>query len=328
MVGVLKFSHILPHLACFLAGWGIVAALRPLLPAEWNSKSSQSPGLPTKTERPPPSVDPAGGERLLKRLIAALPPSEKIDPFSVDSDPFSRDSEDPSTPPPSLQQFVAEALREIGLKPDGSLTGPDSPLAGAEAEARHDVYLAIVTGGLDGACAWHNGRDLDYSFRHGRVTAMEIHDDFAALLPGPAASDDFRRCLYDHLALLNPDAASVLLDSLPEKDATGAKYWAVREHRSDFDPDGFLAVIETIPAPGDAAAIASRQSAWSSNTPRFLKTHGGDYFRWVETLPAGSDRDLAAEALLDRLKDGDPADYNRVRAAITDPAIQRRFAPR
>jgi hypothetical protein len=300
-------GRILLHLAAALAGWGIVKSLRPSFP----DQSPDGEGIATHSApagrlRAVVPADRPAGELLLKRLAAgdSLPEVEYGEPRS-------------------MAEKYAEALQDIGIDPvtfSSSYPGFDP--------TRKDLCYSILQNFLASSLEWHDGRDLRYAFRHGRMEAMEIHDIFAAELPILAGTDLIRRSLYDLIADQDPDRAEVLLEPLAEAEAAGARLWAARAFASGFTLESFLALMRNLPEPEEDEGNGGRRDAWRDRTPSFLERHGGEYLRWVEQLPPGADRDAAAAALLDYLDPGDPALVTRFRSLIEDPDLSADPAPR
>lgn len=299
-------ARILLHLAAALAGWGIVQSLRPSFPDQsLDGQGIADHSAPAGKFRAAVPADRPAGELLLKRLAAgdSLPDVNHGD---------SR-----------LAENYAEALQDIGIDPatfSSSYPGFDP--------TRKDLCYSILQNILASSLEWHGGRDLRHAFRHGRIEAMEIHDLFAAEIPILAGTDLIRLSLYDQIADLDPARAAILLETLPEERATGAKHWAARSFVSGFTPESFLGLMRSLPRPEGDKADAGRQSAWRKRTVQFLEHHGTEYFNWVEQLPPGADRDAAAAALLGYLDPGDTALVTRVRALIGDPDLSSAPAPR
>jgi hypothetical protein len=291
-----KGKAVLLHLLAMAAGWGIVAAIRP---AASEQPANGEGTAPTKRISQVSVPDRPAGERILKRLSAG----DSLPEVSYDDS--------------ALAERYAEALQDIGIDPatfSASYQGFEP--------TRKDLCYSILQSILAGSLNWHDGRDLRHAFRHGRMEAMEIHDLFAAELPLLAGTDLIRLSLYDQISDLDPARAAVLLDALPEERATGAKYWAARSYMTGFTPESFLALVRSLPQPEGDKADAGRKNAWRKRTAMFLESYGGEYFKWVEQLPSGADRDAAAAALLGYLDPADPALVNRVRSLIKDPELR------
>lgn len=293
-----KGRVLLLHLLAVAAGWGMAAALRPAASAQSATGDGTAPTAPKKRISQVSVPDRPAGEQILKRLSAG----DSLPEVSY------RES--------ALAEQYAEALQDIGIDPAtfaASYPGFDP--------TRKDLCYSILQNFLASRLEWYAGRDLRHAFRHGRIEAMEIHDLFAAELPLLAGTDLIRLSLYDQIADLDPARAAILLETLPEERATGAKYWAARSYLTGFTPDSFLALMRTIPAPkGDGGKQRSRE-AWRKRMPLFIERHGSEYFRWLEQLPAGADRDAAGAALLEYLDPGDTTLIGRIRGLIDDPAF-------
>lgn len=292
-----KGKAVLLHLLAVAAGWGIVAALRPAAFAQPANGEGTAPAKRISQVSVP---DRPAGERILKRLSAG------------DSLP------EVSYGDSALAERYAEALQDIGIDP-----ATFSASYSGFKPTRKDLCYSILQSFLASSLDWHEGRDLRHAFRHGRMEAMEIHDLFAAELPLLAGTDLIRRSLYDQISDLDPIRAAILLETLPEERATGAKYWAARSYMTGFTPASFLALMRSLPQPEGDKADDRRQTAWRKRTVLFLERYGREYFNWVEQLPPGADRDAAAAALLGYLDPGDPVLVNRVRGLIKDPVLRQ-----
>lgn len=310
----LMVKSLLLHLLAVAAGWGIVTALRTSSPAQASPAGRHSSSAPTKAARTRPATDIAAGQKLLQRLAAKLPRTAE------EEDPFGLPQKQPPRSKLSLAESYTFALGAASIDP-ARANSSFADLNATDQDLCYDILLSVLN--LES----HGGRDLTHAFLHGRLGAMEIYQQFAAELPGPASSDLLRRTLYDSLVRIDPMRAAPLLDSLSKEHAIGVKYWAARQHGRDFTPDALASLMATIPAPADPATSIPRQSVWLRQTPEFYENYGSDYLHWVEKLPAGVDRDWAAVALLLRLRDGDPASYNRIRAVITNPRMLHGFPP-
>jgi hypothetical protein len=302
------------HLLAVAAGWGIVVALRsdvsaaPALGAVAVERS-----LPTKSVRTRPPAEVAAGKKILQRLMTELPSSP--DDFGAEASV-------------SFAETLSALLRKAGFDPAAPAPlrhfDSGSPHNDPDALEYHDRLRVALESELDGS----RGPDLAHAFRHGRVDAVALYDSLAAAMPGAAANDALRLALYDQLAPLDPVRAAALLQPLSADAATGIKYESFKQHRDAYLPDAAYALLSSIPTPADASAMIPRQSAWLGVTPEYLQTYGSDYLHWVEQLPAGTDRDWAAVALMVRLRENDLPAYRRMRAVVTDPRMLNGFPPR
>jgi hypothetical protein len=301
-----KGKVVVLHLLAVAAGWGMVAALRPLVaagPAERQAAAEgREPGKTPRTRSPSDIADVAGGQELLQRLTDARPE----DPAA--SDPFW---------PYSFAELVARYRRKAQFDPDAPapprVDEGRSPEENAAAAAYHELLGNLLAGHLKGEA----GHDVSHAFRHGRLEAQAIYDSMAPHLPGATADDTLRIALYRQLAPLDPDRAEVLLEPLPDPHATVVKYEAFMASASEFTPDSAFALLSSIPPPDDFYGRLRRFQAWASVTENLHLQYGSDYLHWLEQLPSGVDRDFAAAAVAERLPTDDLASYQRLRALIT-----------
>ncbi len=97
-------KKLLLHLLAVAAGWGMVAALRPVVVAGLAERQADAESRePGKTPRPRSPADIAAGQKLLQRLIAARPGDPAV------SAPYS---------PYSFAELVVEYRRKAQFDPD------------------------------------------------------------------------------------------------------------------------------------------------------------------------------------------------------------------
>lgn len=299
---------LLLHLLAIAAGWGIVAALAPVVPAGWiggqiaaESRASAKSGVRTLT----PS-DTAAGKKLLERVTAALP-KEAI--------------EANLGPPLSPEQFFENARHVFSFDPAAPAPPwhDESPTPEEEAAVRkyQDLLVEVLGGYWNG----DNGPDLAHAFRHGRVDALALYESVARHLPGPAANDSLRIAAFQCLAPLDPVRAVPLLQPLSDSAAVAVKFEVLRKSPSAFTPDTAFALLSSIPPPKDFYGSIRRHSAWVSVTENFHRNYAGDYIHWLEQLPAGTERDYAVFALVEDLPSDDTGSHERLRSLITGPTM-------
>jgi hypothetical protein len=313
-----KGKAVLLHLLAVAAGWGIVAALRPVV-GSWQSGGGEVAAesrAPSKTGRVRSTAEIAAGEKLLQSFTAA----SKADP------PGGSDAVQGHGL--SLRDLVFRVARESGFDP--AAPAPSKDGIGESEEERHAFasYHMMLRGLLRYCLEGEVGPDLAHAYRVGRLEAGALYDSLAAHLPGAAADQTLRRALYFQLAPLDPVRAADLLAPLSEDEAAEMKCNLVVGGKRAVTPDTAFALLSSIPATGNAAGIERRESAWSLATREFLRRYGSDYLPWVEELPAGPDREEAAAALLGRLEEDDLPGYRRIRALVTDPRKLAFFPPR
>ncbi|WP_226895020.1 hypothetical protein [Luteolibacter marinus] len=310
-----KVRIIFLHLVAGFAGWGAVVAVESL-----DSKSEGDlrsvDGVATRVARDISGDATVAGQRLLKRLRA------KTSRGTSDFFTFKSESPDREEMPSSLPERLTQALGEIGINLDGSAASTGHPSDGRGERARKALYLSCLYAILLPEIEWDGGRNFACAFRHGEMEAMEIHDHFAEILPEVARTEVLRLCLYDSLVQLDPVRAGPLLDTLPQQQATGAKYWAARGYRSEFGPAELLSLLGTIPEQNEEVSVKARRSVWEDHTPRFLESYGSDYLSWAAGLPAGMERDLAIAAMLPHFGNNDGAIYHQFRELIGSDDIR------
>lgn len=308
-----KGKAVLLHLLAVAAGWGIVAALRPVV-GSWQSggEAAAESRAPSKTGRIRSTAEIAAGQKLLERITEARQGDQ---PGGSGSDPG---------PELSLRDLVEAFKKESGFDPAAPAPCPDTGGQSEEerrASMKYHINLARL---LETYLHGEHGPDLAHAFRVGRLEAGALYDTLATHLPRAAVDHTLRLALYDQLAVLDPVRAAALLAPLSEDEASEMKWHLFAGSTSAFTPDTAFALLSSIPATGNAVPIELRESAWNVATREFLDKYRSDYLHWVEQLPAGPDREAAAVALLSHLEKGDMSGYRRIRALVTDP---RKLAP-
>ena len=302
-------KSLLLHLLAVVAGWGMVAALRPVVDA---ARGDRQPSVehpaPAKTSvrsRDPAAI--AAGELLLQRLVPGLKE------LGRESGPENG---------PSFAERIEKLRLQNGFDPAASF--PPRSDGDDALEDRQRLIESLIRSHLDGM----SGPDFSYAFRHGRLNAETIYDSLAPHLPGAAADNSLRVALYRHLAPLDPVRAAPLLGALPESKASAVKFQALNDKGLSITPDAGVAILASIPAGEDGLWGGERREAWMTATYHFLENYGTDYAEWVEALPAGGGRDEAAAALLGYQEDDDLPGFRRIRALISEPGILKYFPPR
>lgn len=314
---------LLLHLLAVVAGWGMVAGLRPVL-SGWaeNGRASVENPLPGKSGARVLTADEVAAGR---ELLLGIEADQRLHP-----NPFFHRS--PELP---IEELIDREFRRRGIDPAAPApTLAEEGESGEEAvEARE--YHQVLAQFLDHHLNGEHGPDLAYGFRHGRVDAVAIYDSLATHLPGAAADHTLRRALYRQLAPLDPVRAEALLAPMTEAEATGLKLEIIQPPpilfapaRAVLSPDRAFKLLSSIAPPADESEALQRELARIRVTDEFLEAYGSDYLHWVEALPAGPGRDQASAGLLACLKDEDPASYRRIRLLVTDPRILKEFPAR
>ncbi len=313
-------KKLLLHLLAVAAGWGMVAAVRPVVVAGWEHRQvaveNPAPGK-TGIRTGNPAEEATGRELLQRFEVERLSYQHTLD-----------------TPGPELliEELIDKELRRRGIDP--AAPAPKLADQGGSGEEANDVeeYHQVLAQFLGSYLNGEHGPDLAHGFRHGRVDAVALYDSLANHLPGAAADDTLRRALYRQLAHLDPVRAAALVDPMPEAEATALKHEIIRPPRSLFTParavlapDKAYQLLSSIAAPAEDSEVLQRELSWIRVTDDFLETYGSDYLHWVEGLPAGAGRDQASAGLLRCLQDKDPASYRRIRRLVTDPEILKEF---
>lgn len=313
-----KGKALVLHLLAIAAGWGIVAALRPVV-GSWHSDGGEAAAesrAPSKTGRVRSTAEIAAGQQLLQRITNA---SKADPPVGANSDPG---------PELSLRDLVDTFVKESGFDP--AARGPSSDDEGRSAAEQissvkyHRNLFRLLGTYLEG----EHGPDPIHGFLLGRLDAGAIYDSLAAHLPGAAADHTLRRALYNQLAPLDPVRAAALLAPLSEDEAAQWKRDLFARRSSAFTPDTAFALLSSTPPSGDPVGVEMRAAAWNVATREFLERYRSDYLPWVEQYPAGPAREEAAAALLRPLEKNDLPGYRRIRALVTDPAKLASFPPR
>lgn len=309
-----KGKALILHLIAIAAGWGIVTALRPVVDSWQAGEEAAAESIaPSKTSRLRSNAEVAAGQKLLQRLTEA----RQEDSAAADPGPTL-----------SLQQLIDESRRIAGFDPAEPAPPWNDEGKSEDETAATWEYQRLLSDLLDSYLNGSHGPDLAHAFRRGRLDAVALYDTLAVHLPGAATNDTLRRILYQELALLDPVRAAALLDSLPEKEATAAKYQTFSDGMGGYTPDTVFALLSTVPAPADGSGDANRQSIGIESALHFPQIWGSDFLPWVEQLPAGSYRDGVATTLLSRLQAADLPGYRRMRALVGDPALLENYPPR
>lgn len=310
-----KSKAVLLHLLAVAAGWGIVAALRPVV-GSWLSGGGDAAAesrAPSKTGRIRSTAEIAAGQKILQRFTDSR---LKYPPHS------------PPGPELSFEELLDKARRGAGFDPAAKAPSRDGWNRSKEETNAAEEYYHHLDGLLSAHLNGEHGPDLAHAFRHGRLDAGTLHDSLAVHLPGPAADGTLRRALYRELAPHDPARAAALLQPLPADVATDTKYESLGYSPSALSPDTAFAVLSSIPPPSNIYEMQPHQASWESVTEIFHRKYGSDYHVWLEQLPAGTARDEAAVALLSHLQEHDLPGYRRIRALVADPRKVTFFPPR
>ncbi len=285
------------HLACGLAGWGIVTALFPAAAPTAGVPASGKAAAPAKSTSSPAAHRESSA--ILQRLRQGLVVHE---PTEASAPPFS-----------SLDRRLEQLLR----RKDIASLDPAAARERALCEILIDDLKALL----------HGGRrpDLTSAFRRGEKDASDLLREVTTLLPDPAAAPALRQALYTVLAPLDPLRAEALLDPIPDDKLHRLRYAQLSADSLHLSPDAFLSVLRTLPEPADPATRRARIIAWEARTRAWASTCRDDYHHWVESLPPGLDRDLALAPLVGHLKKQRPDEADRLRQLIADPEIQARY---
>ena len=311
-----KAKAVLLHLLALAAGWGIVAALRPVV-GSWQSGGGEAAAesrAPAKTGRIRSTAEIAAGQQLLQR-------------FTADRQGDHPGGSDPG-PELSLRDLVDAFKKESDFDSAAPAPSPDTGGQSEEERRASMKYHINLPRLLETYLEGEHGPDPTHAFLLGRLEAGAIYDSLAAHLPGAAADHTLRRALYGQLAPLDPVRAAALLAPLSEDEAAQWKRDLFARRSSSFTPDTAFALLSSTPPGGDPAGIEMRAAALNVATRDFFDRYGSDYLPWVEQLPAGPDREEVAAALLRHLEKDDLPGYRRIRALVTDPAKLASFPPR
>lgn len=233
---------------------------------------------------------------------------------------------DPSLPDDFRQALLADKRIAEAVAAD-----PAAPLAlrlqFTEGATEGEKYRQISTQAVD---AFVSGGDVDWMgrVRTGDVTAAELLAAISAKSPELAGSapNELRDGLFAALAGSNPVAALKLLDGLPAGDRNQAILDATRTRFHGADPQGFLAVLQQVPA--DTPELwDSRLDSWNHGVQFMSLRQGGNFSDWVEDLPPGTDREMALYALARKMEmRGDSVLVSQLRSQVTDPKLQQMIA--
>jgi hypothetical protein len=319
-----KGKVLLLHLLAVVAGWGMVAGLRPVVGSwEPGGKASAESRAPSKTGRIRSTAEIAAGQKLLQSFTAARQGGHR---GGFDAT---------SGPKPALRDLVDEYRKDSGFDP--AVPAPSWDIEGQSEEDRSATikerskiikYYLNLHRLLGTYFEGEHGPDPTHAFLLGRLDAGAIYDSLAAHLPGAAADHTLRRALYDRLAPLDPVRAAALLTPLSEDEAAQWKRDLFASRSTSFAPETAFALLSSTPPSGDPVEGEMRVAAWNLATREFLERYSSDYLPWVEQYPAGPDREEAAAALLRRLEKDDLPGYRRIRALVTDPQTLASFPPR
>ncbi|WAC18797.1 hypothetical protein OVA24_16325 [Luteolibacter sp. SL250] len=169
------------------------------------------------------------------------------------------------------------------------------------------------------------GRDWHYALLHGGVTADEILEHVRKGTPELAEkhAEELQMVLFARLMPVAPQEAMRLLEHLPEE-----QRWKVALEKGKTpinDPVALLSFMRSIPDSAAEGLLEQRSQWWAVS----MEYHGAyspdEVVSWLEELPAGRERDLAAFQLLAHrhgIESGSGAvRLNRLAASIRDPQV-------
>ncbi len=272
MVGVLKFSRILPHLACFLAGWGIVTAFKPAL-----SSSSESRAATKASVRK--ALDREQGEKLLRRLAPDIAPAA----------------------PAGVKHHEPPVAEPVAERSEDNPFGQDV----SEATAAHDNEF--LRDEIRDVISGYRGPELSYAFRHGRMDAPQVLATLRQTLPDLAGDGSFDEAVFFELSAIDPTRAAVLLDGHSTDERFEAISGGFVTHSDDLDPEARLAwshLGSSVDVGMDPPfeVLASRLGK-----PDYYREFGNDYTEWLLDQPPSKGREAMMEALMEHLVMEDPA---------------------
>ncbi|MDB6078902.1 MAG: hypothetical protein JWO82_2649 [Akkermansiaceae bacterium] len=167
-------------------------------------------------------------------------------------------------------------------------------------------------------------RDWSYLFQTGQTTPAEILAAVSAASPRFAATNsaDLRQALYARLVEADPARALTLLDDLSPDQRSAAVLNATIDGNFAAKPDQFLTMLSQIPDTPETRD--QRLLAWQQRTSRYLSASPGDYARWIDSLPPGTDRDMALSSAAAELQKYTPGPAAELRRRIADPGLQQK----
>jgi hypothetical protein len=281
------------HILILAAGWRLAGQGKPPWDAGPRPGSGPEQAVTAKSDRA--RSEPGEGIQLLNRIIGEA------------------GGEDPA---PAESRDARQALEAAVIACAGDATESGDPWNAPRGEDVRRHLEAVLRGA--------GTPDLAFAFRHGLMTAAQIHRDLAALMPEHAAQPEFTTTLYRHLAPADPARAMELLDGMPEEDRVELQLETATTMAAVAKPDEFRAMIETVPLATDPGSLEDRLQAWFA-AYRGASGHYRDEFpQWAESLPPGRDRDFAMVTLFYRSVQEDPGSAERYRDQIADPAVRAR----
>ncbi|MGC4017134.1 MAG: hypothetical protein QM755_21875 [Luteolibacter sp.] len=190
---------------------------------------------------------------------------------------------------------------------------------GSEGWARREVMNLDYEEYDSGA----DSEELMRSFEDGGKDARQVAAEMAAALPDVMVLDPaaVRLRVLRRLMARDPERAQELLDDLPPQQRyEQAKLYA---ETSNADPQLVLRIYDAVPLDPSVDSLDSRKASWARATDIGLRRYEDRYAQWVESLPAGVNKDMALAALADRVAADHPEQAEALRAKISQPGADR-----
>jgi hypothetical protein len=196
---------------------------------------------------------------------------------------------------------------------------------GDEPDERSDAERITELAGGDVGRLLEQGRDWNYSFRHGGVTADEILEHVRKGTPELAEKhpEELRMALFNRLMPVAPQEAMRLLDHLPEE-----QRWKValeKEGTRVDDAEALLSFMGSIPDSAAEGLLKQRRQWWAGTMGYHVVYSPNEVVSWLEELPAGRERDLAASQVLAHRHQiesvAGAVRLKRLAASIRDPQV-------
>lgn len=267
-----KSRHLLLHFACFLAGWGIIAAFSPALSSSAESRAATKASVRDARAR-------EEGEKLLHRLAPDIAPAPQLEVKRHEG---------------TLQERAFHAFLNNTFP-----ANPGTP----DDESITDYLRSEIHGTLFG----ENGPDLSYAFRHGRMEAPQVLATLRQTFPDLAGEGLFDKAVFLELFKVDPTRAAVLLNDVSRTEGTSWFEVGVLGRSENPGPEILLAwrdlalsgTVETdsFSSP-EIAGILARD---------YLKKFGSDYTEWLLAQPPTKGLEFMVEALTLHLDSDDPA---------------------
>lgn len=153
-----------------------------------------------------------------------------------------------------------------------------------------------LTGG-DVVRLLEDGRDWRYEFRNGTAPLEEILTAVRRALP-QAGEESLRVALYRQLAEENPKKALPLLDGFPPEKRRAVLFDSTFLSHANVSPDDFLRFLADVPDANTRGEQELKIKGWDTQARTGLWRYGDDYVEWVRRMPAGIQREMAANAVI------------------------------